>query len=620
MAPGGMPNYTKLGNGGNTGSYAIPPSPPADHSKVRSSHHTLFEMLSSDQGSSSSLEQPQLSTAAQHFQQVLGNPLLPPLPPPSMSLISVVDQQQQQQQQMIRQQPPQQPQNHSFPIRSNAGAQQQALMLAQQQQQESSKQESLQERVNAILSCPLNTFNDASTSDVKLTLISRDVVGGLTVTVHVHTRVLVASSRYFAAKLAYRQQQVHTAAPYSVEISDCEDVEIYLLTIRLMYSSDFKRMLLHENVQRVLAILKVASAIVFEAAIVASLEYLEAVPWCEDEEEKIFCLVSQLQNDYPSVAGSVLGRLVRPARPSVLALPPPICPSQRSSDNDFSLLQPEEVLVKLVRCVIKATDEKARREMKPLVSRLLRENTAALASNKSSTAGLNTTATTTVVDVSKESLYDACKECLQELSDAFSRLTEQQQQPASSAQAPSLVSAAIARHVDNIQWLAELLIDRGVAEELVHIWSRESQLAAMHRLLPAMQRHEVSRITARLCIGIGRGQIMAPQQVRALLLATWLEPLMDDFSWMQRLGSKITCSSLCYAGGNGGGFLVLDKKTVEEGLCQTILTLSLEEQRSILMSWFEKFSRDGDNCPNLQRAFEVWWRRTFASGIGRQPQ
>ncbi|EFJ29880.1 hypothetical protein SELMODRAFT_90136 [Selaginella moellendorffii] len=464
-------------------------------------------------------------------------------------------------------------------------------MLAQQQQQESSKQESLQERVNAILSCPLNTFNDASTSDVKLTLISRDVVGGLTVTVHVHTRVLVASSRYFAAKLAYRQQQVHTAAPYSVEISDCEDVEIYLLTIRLMYSSDFKRMLLHENVQRVLAILKVASAIVFEAAIVASLEYLEAVPWCEDEEEKIFCLVSQLQNDYPSVAGSVLGRLVRPARPSV--------------DNDFSLLQPEEVLVKLVRCVIKATDEKARREMKPLVSRLLRENTAALASNKSSTAGLNTTATTTVVDVSKESLYDACKECLQELSDAFSRLTEQQQQPASSAQAPSLVSAAIARHVDNIQWLAELLIDRGVAEELVHIWSRESQLAAMHRLLPAMQRHEVSRITARLCIGIGRGQIMAPQQVRALLLATWLEPLMDDFSWMQRLGSKIT---------------FLDKKTVEEGLCQTILTLSLEEQRSILMSWFEKFSRDGDNCPNLQRAFEVWWRRTFASGIGRQPQ
>ncbi|EFJ08279.1 hypothetical protein SELMODRAFT_185507 [Selaginella moellendorffii] len=551
-----MPNYTKLSNGGNAGSYAIPPSPPADHSKVRSSHHTLFEMLSSDQGSSS-------------------------------------------------QQPPQQPQNHSFPIRSNAGAQQQALMLAQQQQQESSKQESLQERVNAILSCPLNTFNDASTSDVKLTLISRDVVGGLTVTVHVHTRVLVASSRYFAAKLAYRQQQVHTAAPYSVEISDCEDVEIYLLTIRLMYSSDFKRMLLHENVQRVLAILKVASAIVFEAAIVASLEYLEAVPWCEDEEEKIFCLVSQLQNDYPSVAGSVLGRLVRPARPS---------------DNDFSLLQPEEVLVKLVRCVIKATDEKARREMKPLVSRLLRENTAALASNKSSTAGLNTTATTTVIDVSKESLYDACKECLQELSDAFSRLTEQQQQPASSAQAPSLVSAAIARHVDNIQWLAELLIDRGVAEELVHIWSRESQLAAMHRLLPAMQRHEVSRITARLCVGIGRGQIMAPQQVRALLLATWLEPLMDDFSWMQRLASKMTCSSLCYAGGNGGGFLVLDKKTVEEGLCQTILTLSLEEQRSILMSWFEKFSRDGDNCPNLQRAFEVWWRRTFASGIGRQPQ
>ena len=55
----------------------------------------------------------------------------------------------------------------------------------------------------------------------------------------------------------------------------------------------------------------------------------------------------------------------------------------------------------------------------------------------------------------------------------------------------------------------------------------------------------------------------------------------------------------------------LDKKVVEEGISQTILTLPLKQQQTILLSWFDRFSSSGDDCPNLQKAFEVWWRRTF---------
>ncbi|KAF3498995.1 hypothetical protein DY000_02055801 [Brassica cretica] len=54
-----------------------------------------------------------------------------------------------------------------------------------------------------------------------------------------------------------------------------------------------------------------------------------------------------------------------------------------------------------------------------------------------------------------------------------------------------------------------------------------------------------------------------------------------------------------------------DGKLVEEGIGRTILTLPLEDQQRILMSWLGSFLNGGDGCPNLQRAFEVWWRRSF---------
>lgn len=101
-----------------------------------------------------------------------------------------------------------------------------------------------------------------------------------------------------------------------------------------------------------------------------------------------------------------------------------------------------------------------------------------------------------------------------------------------------------------------------------------------------------SQILTR-CMHLMNVQVLSPKDVRFLLLSTWLQPLVDDFAWMQRC-----CRNL-------------DKKVVEEGISQTILTLPLKQQQSILLSWFDRFSSSGDDCPNLQKAFEVWWRRTF---------
>jgi hypothetical protein len=125
------------------------------------------------------------------------------------------------------------------------------------------------------------------------------------------------------------------------------------------------------------------------------------------------------------------------------------------------------------------------------------------------------------------------------------------------------------------------------------MWTSRSDLAELHAKLPVASRYSVSCITARLFVGIGKGEMLPSKNTRLLLLQIWLQALIDDYSWLQS-----SCRSF-------------DRKIVEDGIGQTILTLPLEDQRSILLQWLGKFLKLGDNCPNLHRAFEVWWRRTF---------
>uniref|UniRef100_A0A2P2P010 Transcription regulator n=1 Tax=Rhizophora mucronata TaxID=61149 RepID=A0A2P2P010_RHIMU len=32
------------------------------------------------------------------------------------------------------------------------------------------------------------------------------------------------------------------------------------------------------------------------------------------------------------------------------------------------------------------------------------------------------------------------------------------------------------------------------------------------------------------------------------------------------------------------------------------------------MEWFSCFSKRGAECPNLSKAFQIWWRRSFLRG------
>ncbi|XP_057954762.1 BTB/POZ domain-containing protein At5g60050 [Malania oleifera] len=421
-------------------------------------------------------------------------------------------------------------------------------MMSEEQQRESARfddrRRKMQDQVAGVLAEALvRNPNWGGSGDVKLTVVSRD---GFRVSMDVHRRVLADRSRFFAEKL--RRDE---AVSHEVEICDTDDVEVYVETVMLMYCEDLKRRLIGEEVSKVLGLLKVSAAILFDAGIRSCLEYLEAVPWAEDEEETVVSNLRQLE--------------LQESVDEVL---------QRVSAEPSTATKSDDIFLRMLTGVLQAKDDKARREMKALISGLLREDA---------------TVSTNRLDVSKDTLYQLCHRCLSSLILCLSEAGGMDE----SRRDRGLLMGEIAREADNMRWIVDILVDKKMGNEFVKLWADQKVLATLHSKIPTMYRHEISRITAQLCIAIGRGHILVPKDTRFSLLSTWLEALYDDFGWMRR-----ACRTV-------------DKKLVEDGLSQTILTLPLPQQQSILLNWFDRFLNKGDDCPNIQRAFEVWWRRAF---------
>lgn len=388
-----------------------------------------------------------------------------------------------------------------------------------------------------------------TTKDVRVTLKGMD---GRVVTLDLHSEVLILQSQYFASKLA---ECPLNEGLFSVEFCDCSNLESYQEAIELMYCGNARRRLMQGSTPAlaVIGILEVSVKILFDSGVQACLEYLEAMPWTEEEEVRLRNLLSRIHLDR-NIVQDVLGRLHLPEHTG-----------------------PEKLLMHVVQSVTKGTDEKARREMKCLVLRMLRENS--IQDNE-------------FASLFKDDLYGLCHGCLDSLVKLFMQATNKNLGNEVIEDRGSLI-AQIARQVDNLNWLLEILVDRQIAEDFVRIWANQLELLELYKQTSCMVRYEVSRVTAKLVMTLGKRQILCPCEVRYNLLQAWLQPLVDDFGWIQR----------CCKG--------LDMKVVEEAISQTILTLPMKQQQSILLCWMEYFSNSGNDCPNLQKAFEVWWRRSF---------
>ncbi|KAJ8768680.1 hypothetical protein K2173_023584 [Erythroxylum novogranatense] len=114
------------------------------------------------------------------------------------------------------------------------------------------------------------------------------------------------------------------------------------------------------------------------------------------------------------------------------------------------------------------------------------------------------------------------------------------------------VISEMAREDENLQWMVDILINKRMGGEFEKLWVLTLELIVLHSKIPNVFEHEISKITAHLCIAIRRGQVLVPKDTRCSLLSTWLEGV-------------------------------------------------------VLLNWFDKFLNKGDDCLNLRKAFEIWW-------------
>nr|GMD49606.1 BTB/POZ domain-containing protein At2g13690-like [Ipomoea batatas] len=305
-------------------------------------------------------------------------------------------------------------------------------------------------------------------------------------------------------------------------------------------------------------LLFVSAGIKFVRGILSCLKYIEAMPWTEEEEEKLRSLFGRVKFDDVTTR-DILGRLY----------------TEDYSSNSQTLTR------NIVSSITACNDANVRNELKYLVKGLLCK------SSVYEKCG----------ELNKEDIFGVCRACLGSLISLFEEATTPNP-CANLAEKPKEkpLIERISNQVDNINWLLDILLEHQMAEDLVDMWTDQAELLSMHERASPMLRYELSRVSAMLFIAMGTRKVHCRSEARSGLLQAWFRPMVSDFSWLRR----------CKKG--------LDVKVLEEAMGVVLLTLPLKEQYMLFMDWFRCFSKNGTDCPNLSKAFQIWWRRSFLKG------
>ncbi|KAG4150872.1 hypothetical protein ERO13_D04G022700v2 [Gossypium hirsutum] len=388
--------------------------------------------------------------------------------------------------------------------------------------------------------------------DVRLNLKRKN--GGVMV-LELSSSVLASNSEVFAGLIAGSAGK----KMYRIEVPEVENLRVFKETIELMFEEDIAKRLVKIGVNRAIDILEVSAGIMFRRGVSSCLKYLEAVPWTEEEEEKLRSLFTRFKFD-EATSRDMLARLH----------------SQQSTDTLQNLAR------HLVSSITTCSDANARNELKSLVKGLLCKSSVYEKEQP---------------DINKEDFYAVCQSCMSVLYNLFEEASDAiPHERMTKKEMGKPLIARISKQVDNINFLLEILLDRQMAEEFVDLWVNQGNLLKLHERASPMVRYELSRVSAILFIAMGTRKLHCCSEARSGLLQAWFGPMLLDFGWLQR----------CRKG--------LDMKALEEAMGQSLLTLPLKQQYVLFMEWFRCFSRNGSECPNLSKAFQIWWRRSFLRG------
>ncbi|CAK9881735.1 unnamed protein product [Sphagnum jensenii] len=429
----------------------------------------------------------------------------------------------------------------------------------------SSKIENDVESTESALHC-VGKLGDRATSDV---IVRLRTVDGRDEWLYSHSRILSSKSKYFATRLSDEWPTYHLLDSRNcVEISCLEsDIDHHVTLLRLLYTDCLEPIGdTWYSVNNALGMLRVATKLGCDAIVSKCAQYLEAVPWEENEEEEILKTLPGLGADVVPVLARLQPVNADSVRNVFLsAVQIAILPQQKSSNfpSELKVAAQEQVEYMLVE------DDDA-----PLLK---------------ADAYIKSKLRTFFSEV-----FDSFKLFLGRL--------------LSEADLGSQVSKELLlEKVSDLLWASRILPRVGLNPELVDFWSSAS--SDVIRVLNSEKLEEVLwdtklrvvEIAAKVLEAVGYGCVIVKAEERTQLVKVWLPfirdttPLFDSLFAAEKMSLQMD-TDLC--------------QTIEAALVSLILSLPSGDQADILVDWLKT---EQARYPDLSEAFEVWCFRSKAA-------
>ncbi|KAH7296224.1 hypothetical protein KP509_26G014300 [Ceratopteris richardii] len=418
-------------------------------------------------------------------------------------------------------------------------------------------------------SCNPLIFNDPAVADVVLFLHTYntdidDREHCSSTEVYLHACAL-EQCKYFATVLSERWQESRQFSEgpnhekrihINMTIPGSRAIDSYLLVLQLLYCKDFKGLI--KDVSTALSCLPVAAEWLYDECIAACVQYLEAVPWTEEEEKRVLDVVTSLQL---RESAQLLAR---------------ITPVNTRAVHDM--------LGELVYAAIHSHPNGA--TVKAFVARLLNDHSSR------STVKL-------VLDGAFANSLKTVKDSVEEYSSPNVRGRHDEIE---ALQRVSLHTASL--NSKHLLWLVERMIELRVADKAVSEWSEQVVFTAnllrvfnddawrtIAPSLPAL----VLRCTFRLASAVAAGSMIATCQVRKKLVEYWLPVLLVSRETPSHTASSLKLQAL--------------HQDLEDVFLRIISTLPLEDAQKLLPQCLSFATRSVEDCPHLMAAFNLWFRR-----------
>ncbi|KHN25372.1 BTB/POZ domain-containing protein [Glycine soja] len=328
-------------------------------------------------------------------------------------------------------------------------------------------------------------------------------------------------------------------------------IQLHLIILELLYMNEF--VVAVDRVSTALDLLLVALELLFEECVRWCVDFLEAVPWTEEEEKRVVRLI-------PFLSEKESKELVARVWPS-------------GEDSCEAMLQG------LISSAMNSYGNTA--FVKAFVGKILRD----LSSRE------------TAKRVLEKAFRKSLKTVKESLEDYSSPVFRGDQNETEAIQRLNLHKAST--NGKHLLWLVERMIELRVADVAVREWSEQAGFTAdlqrafgddaWRNIVPGLPA-VILRCTCRLANAVSAGTILASRQVRRKLVQDWLPVLLvckDNVSPSNKS-------------------LHLE---LEQTFLRIISTLPMSDAQELLQRCLSFSTRNVEDCPHLVTAFNTWFRR-----------